>query len=261
MTWRVARSLLVLRDQINAAWPDRSRVSDGTIGDAAHATRDSDHNPWLVIGGTGVVTAMDITHDPAHGVDIDRITDELAASRDPRIKYVIANGFILDSRPGHNPWRWMPYGGSNPHTKHFHLSVLPEACDDPRPWALPSLRGTTLEDDMTPEQDAILRDIREQLCGQGGRAPGQYPGWPSRVNPANRMTAVDAVLYTDRATYETRALVTQLQAGMAGLTQAVAALSQDPDLTRDEVAEIVLSAVRQSIEITGTVQITPKETA
>lgn len=32
--------------------------------------------------------------------------------------------------------------------------------------------------DVTPEQDAILRDIREQLCGLGSRNPGQYTGWP-----------------------------------------------------------------------------------
>src|SRR5690606_9422972 len=126
MSWRVARSLETLRDQINARYPNRNRASDGTIGDAAHATRDSDHNPWVRDGRLGVVTALDITHDPAHGVDIDRLTDELQASRDPRIKYVIANGLIMDTRPGFNPWRWVRYTGSNRHTRHFHLQVMPD---------------------------------------------------------------------------------------------------------------------------------------
>ena len=36
MSWRVARSLLVLFDQLNAAAPGRSRSSDGTVGDLAH---------------------------------------------------------------------------------------------------------------------------------------------------------------------------------------------------------------------------------
>lgn len=141
MAWRVAESLEVLRRQFNSRYPNRSKVSDGGIGDAAHASRSSDHNPWYQKGGMGIVTARDFTHDPAVGMDIDRLTDELAASRDPRIKYIIANGYILDSRPGNNPWKWMKYSGSNPHTKHFHLSVNTHNCDDARPWNLPSFGG------------------------------------------------------------------------------------------------------------------------
>ena len=151
MTWRVAKSLLTLRDQIDAAFPNRSKASDGTIGDANHRNRNSDHNPWY---GPGIVTAIDITHDPANGVDIDRLTDELAASRDPRIKYIIANGLILDSRPQYNPWRWVKYNGPNPHTRHFHLSVMPNpSCDDPRPWNLPSLKPNPSGGGSSPATD------------------------------------------------------------------------------------------------------------
>ncbi|MHA6806047.1 hypothetical protein [Salinifilum ghardaiensis] len=139
MNWRLARSLEVLKEQIDRAFPNRNEASDGTIGDRSHQNSRSDHNPHY---GPGIVTAMDITHDPRNGVDIDRLTDELAASKDPRIKYLIANGLILDARPQFNPWQWVRYDGSNPHTKHFHISAVasPE-CDDPRPWNLPSLGG------------------------------------------------------------------------------------------------------------------------
>src|SRR5688500_3284745 len=65
--WRVAKSLLTLRDEVNQAAPQRSKASDGTIGDAAHCRRQSDHNPWVRDGNIGVVTAMDITDDPTHG--------------------------------------------------------------------------------------------------------------------------------------------------------------------------------------------------
>ena len=44
MAWRVARSLDVLLGQLNALAPERSKASDGSIGDAAHASRSSDHN-------------------------------------------------------------------------------------------------------------------------------------------------------------------------------------------------------------------------
>lgn len=183
MAWRVARSLDVLLGQINARFPQRSKASDGSIGDTAHASRSSDHNPWF---GPGIVTARDYTHDPANGVDINRLSDELAASRDPRIKYVIANRLILDSRPGNNPWRWMPYYGSNPHTKHLHLSVMDNAsCDDTRPWNLPMLGGVpapTPEDDMQADERAALFAIQTELLGPRG-PQGQVQGWGTTNGP------------------------------------------------------------------------------
>lgn len=137
MAWRIARSLETLRDQIDSRYPNRSKESDGTIGDPDHRSRSSDHNPWYQ---EHIVTALDITHDPDNGVDIDRLTDELAASRDDRIKYLIANRLILDTRPEFHPWQWVPYQGPNPHTRHMHISVVSSsASDDPRPWDLPSL--------------------------------------------------------------------------------------------------------------------------
>lgn len=133
MGWRVARSLEVLLAQLNARFPGRSVTSDGSIGDADHQKRDSDHNPWY---GPGIVTARDYTHDPEHGLDIQQIADQLLESRDPRIKYVIANRQIATA----GSWQWAPYNGTNPHDKHVHLSVVADPrCDDEQPWALPVL--------------------------------------------------------------------------------------------------------------------------
>ena len=125
VSWRVAGSLLVLRDQINARAPTRSKASDGTIGDAAHAARDSDHNPWVKDGGTGVVTALDITHDPAGGCDAGTLADALVASLDARIKYLIWNRRIVSSSVvgGVAAWTWRKYAGASPHTEHIHISV------------------------------------------------------------------------------------------------------------------------------------------
>jgi hypothetical protein len=136
MTWRVAKSLLHLREQINTAAPGRSRASDGTIGDASHQSRASDHNPWVRDGVGGVVTAMDITHDPAGGCDAQHFVDLLLASRDGRIKYIIWNRRIVSARV--QPWQWRPYGGRNPHDKHFHLSVVEDQAgyDSTVPWRI-----------------------------------------------------------------------------------------------------------------------------
>ena len=136
MTWRVAKCLLVLRDQLNALAPARSKASDGTIGDAAHLTRASDHNPWVREGDVGIVTALDITHDPEHGCDAGLLAEQLVQSRDPRIKYVIFDRRICSSRI--EPWVWRPYTGKNPHTTHVHISAIPDkdAYDDQTPWLL-----------------------------------------------------------------------------------------------------------------------------
>ena len=84
------------------------------------------------------MTARDFTHDPARGMDILVIADQLAAGRGKRIKYIIANALILDTLPGHKSWKWFPYSAANPHRKHLHLSVMDNAsCDDPTPWNLP----------------------------------------------------------------------------------------------------------------------------
>ncbi|MGZ3140788.1 hypothetical protein ACVDFE_02045 [Lentzea chajnantorensis] len=148
--WRVARSLDKLLAQLNTLAPNRSRASDGSIGDDAHRAQGSasDHNPWFVLASQPLVTARDFTHDPAGGLDCDRLAAALIASRDPRIKYLIWRGRLMDSRAvagnGYRPWTWQQSSG---HHQHLHLSVMATAsADDTRPWALP---GLTKEDDVT----------------------------------------------------------------------------------------------------------------
>jgi hypothetical protein len=136
--WRAAKSLLKLRAQVDARAPRRVRGSDGTVGDAGHQSRRSDHNPWVVDGVTGIVTAMDITNDPAHGCTSDALARSLVRSRDPRIKYVISNRRIANSSPqgGHSAWAWRPYGGASPHDHHVHVSVKSDKAlyDDESDW-------------------------------------------------------------------------------------------------------------------------------
>lgn len=134
MAWRLAKSLETLRAQINALSPNRSKVSDGTKGDDAHAKRKSDHNP----NGRGVVQALDLTDDPAHGVDNRKLGQALLDSRDRRIKYVIADGEICSGSDGPSPWSWRKYSGANSHHHHVHISVVddPKLYDDASEWSL-----------------------------------------------------------------------------------------------------------------------------
>lgn len=135
--WRLAFSLHVLREQINEMFPDRDKLSDGSIGDAIHESRRSDHNPWVKLKQgsitMGIVTAIDITYDPEHGVDCTQLAEVIKL--DSRVKYVIWNKMI------YNPTvklAWRHYRGINPHTRHMHVSVMPSPkfFDDQRKWLL-----------------------------------------------------------------------------------------------------------------------------
>src|SRR5690349_15589562 len=101
MAWRLATSLgatgtLGLLGEVNAAAPQRSKVSDGGIGDPRHAASVSDHNPCRCCGG--VVTARDFTHDPRGGFDSYAFAEWLRGrvlAGERRVKYVISNGRIF----------------------------------------------------------------------------------------------------------------------------------------------------------------------
>ncbi len=136
MNWRAANSLITLRNQLNALYPGRSKASDGTIGDAAHQAGPSDHNP----NREGVVTALDITHDPAHGLSIQVLADRLVANKDQRIKYIICNRRIWEPSIG-----WTTYDGDNPHQNHLHLSVLWPLGDNSQEWKLSQEKGEYME--------------------------------------------------------------------------------------------------------------------
>lgn len=117
---RAPACVAALRDA-NAAWPARSRRSDGIMGDAAHQARPSDHN---------LGNAVDITHDPASGADGELIAS--MAIQDARTTYVIWNREIYSRARAAEGWR--KYTGSNPHTHHVHISVRADARDDASPW-------------------------------------------------------------------------------------------------------------------------------
>src|SRR5690625_122985 len=111
MSYYLAASLVKLRNEVNKLWPRRSKVSDGWIGDTAHSTRKSDHNPDY--GSGGVVRAIDITKN---GIDVNRLLKH--TTNDSRVSYVIYNRRIYQHSTG-----WKPYYGSNPHTQHVHVSI------------------------------------------------------------------------------------------------------------------------------------------
>src|SRR5687768_4945347 len=107
----LAPSLARGRTSINTRWPGRDKASDGWIGDKAHQSRKSDHNP----DSSGVVRALDIDRDGLH------VPTVLAAMfLHPSVRYVIHNEKIYHADSKFKPRR---YTGSNKHKGHIHASI------------------------------------------------------------------------------------------------------------------------------------------
>ena len=126
MAWRLAKSLTTMRGELDDKFPGRSKASDGSIGDAAHASRTSDHNP----NSRGVVCAIDVTTQGQDEVGDAIVT---AAWKDRRVKYMIWKGRIVSSTT--SPWVWRNYSGSNQHNHHLHISVGGNY-DSATPWGI-----------------------------------------------------------------------------------------------------------------------------
>lgn len=115
-------AIAVLR-QATALFPKRKKLSDGLLPSLAHqkASPNSDHNTGL---------AVDLTHDPDKGVDCVVIFEKL--KEDERVSYLIFNKKIWSRDRAKSGNR--PYSGSNPHTKHLHISINPDKSNDTSPW-------------------------------------------------------------------------------------------------------------------------------
>lgn len=129
MGWYLNPALTALRAQIDARWPNRPRGSDGTLGDAAHAARKSEHNR----DPDGSVDAIDISNG-GNVFDVDKLLAELIASGDRRLKHAIRKRRIWTKGVG-----WSAYGGPNAHDHHLHLDTDQRFENDGSPWKVPML--------------------------------------------------------------------------------------------------------------------------
>jgi len=155
--WTLAKSLVTLRQQVDGLHPRRSKRSDGTVGDAAHQARKSDHNR----NERGYVTALDLTHDPQGGFDSYKFAEHLRVMKDPRVKYIISNRKIA-----HAPsFRWQSYHGKNPHSAHVHVSVNRSGETNAGLWAMPVVRAAAhgVMGQVDPPGDGFTDQQREAL--------------------------------------------------------------------------------------------------
>lgn len=142
MNWFLNTALTNFRKAVNTRWPNRDKASDGTIGDTAHASRTSDHNP----DPDGSVDAWDMDVD---GVDVELLKQVFQAHESSA--YWIHNDQIARRSSG---WRRESYAYAGPdrnrHTKHVHWNTRSTHEDSTKPWVIPAPPAPPAaeEDDM-----------------------------------------------------------------------------------------------------------------
>lgn len=139
--WWLSKSGKRLMRQVDLRWPDRDTASDGTIGDASHSSRDSDHNP----ADSGVVRAVDLDADLGPDGAMTRLAGQLRelarSGRDGgRLSYLIFDGQIASGTYPDKFWKWRPFDG-DPHTNHLHVSFTPVGDRNGSRFDLPCFRA------------------------------------------------------------------------------------------------------------------------
>lgn len=181
MAWRLANALVDLRNEVNTRWPGRDKSSDGTIGDAAHASRSSDHNPWVKdSAGVGVVRAIDVDVD---GIDSGWLAEYLRQRGQGGDRRLTGGGYVILNRRITNSdfSGWHAYTGSNPHTSHVHTSFSLTHYDDRGSWGIAGGSG--------PAPPTSGRPTLKE--GSTGQAVTDLQAFLNRAYPAYSKLAVD----------------------------------------------------------------------
>lgn len=153
VNWYVDEGLAKLIAQWKAKYPGCVVY---TIGDASHASRDSEHNPEpagsLPGEDYGEVDAADFMLGKG-GVTkaaLQELRDQLVKHKDARLWYVIWDGHITSSTTV--PWVERDYKGSDQHTDHVHVSVNDKFDKNTADW--------TLEDKLKAHAPVELDGLR-----------------------------------------------------------------------------------------------------
>lgn len=214
MAWYLNPALTRFRNAVNAAYPNRDKTSDGTIGDEAHQAGSSDHNPDT----DGSVDAWDMDVNLRTGNDAATLEHlKRVFQAHPASRYWIHNDQIARREYG---WRRDSYSYAGPnrnrHTQHVHWNTRESYENSTAQWIL--------EDDVSAE------DV-----------------WNHRiVSPAMGLdlTAGD---WLKRAENAARASVA-VGRDVAALSAAVAAIAAKVDIDPAELEAIKASARAGAVE-------------
>lgn len=156
---------VTLRDQLNERFPKRDKRSDGWIGDYAHSTRASLHNP----DKAGWVKALDIDEDFGASGSAETFCSQLlayvrAGLDHGRILHVVYDGRVASgtfpNRHGRPPMFWVwRQDATLGHKQHIHISFTDKAEKDGRPFLLPIFSTAS---SPTPEKKAPAKKVAKK---------------------------------------------------------------------------------------------------
>lgn len=133
MAWVLTVGLTTVRTEFNVVFPVRYKHSDGSIGDQAHASGKSGHNPdktgnaeYKDGDSLDEVRAIDVDKDlvPGSGTDwMELVVQHIVTNARNGVyvpfRYIIYKRRIWSRTSG---WATQTYTGSNPHNEHAHFS-------------------------------------------------------------------------------------------------------------------------------------------
>jgi hypothetical protein len=234
-SWQLTKGLQNLREQVNEAFPDRDKASDGTIGDSAHQAETSGHNPdstpgskaeWQDGDSTPEVRAWDMDSDlRAEPATAQQLVDHIRALPNVStvLRYMIFNRKIYRAANG---WKAETYSGPSPHTEHIHFTgAYTQAADnntsfDFRLEEIPVALTTADKNWLTGLVDSLVDKIWNERIGNAN-----YPGRTAR-NALNDLSSERDALVDPRVGMKSVAAGTPLARIVAG-ADGVPAIAKD----------------------------------
>lgn len=237
MGWVKAKWISRLVGRFDALWPGRTRAQDGSIGDTAHQSSPSAHNPDDTPGSRperedadnkAEVRGADVD---ARGVPMQRVIDQILADPEQRKRfiYIIFNGQVWSAAYG---WIRRIYTGPDKHLTHAHFSGDPAYDEDDRPFTFGASGATPTTPAATPGDDVDLTDKNVQPVFQGDPG-GQI------VPPGTDLTVGQMLAYTYQHAYYARQMALQQRAAIAA------------EVTRDATTQAALTAISRAITAAG----------
>jgi len=237
MTWVLTPAMRRLRAEVDAIAPQRDRSSDGSIGDQAHASGASGHNPdetgraeYTDSDRVNEVRAIDLDGDlRTPGLTMEDIVQQLVrrcrTGAERRLAYIIYRRRIWGDGAG---WREQPYYGANPHDQHAHVSGRPAGDEDTSSYHLAEL-AQGKEDDMFDEKALAKLNALYALAFSGGPSCGAEvdPGNNDRGKSNSIVNKLDALLETaSHPPVAVQVDAAQVAAALAANTGFLAAVAQ-----------------------------------
>lgn len=192
MAWVLTRGLNTVRAEFNTVFPGRDKASDGSVGDLAHQTGSSGHNPdrtgkaeYKDGDAKDEVRAIDVDRDLVPGSSIDwmelviqYLVKKARAGGYIPFRYIIYKGRIWARSDG---WQTRTYTGANKHDKHAHFSGdYTQTADE---WTgslgLASVRGGSAGGgDMLVSKGDKGEDVKfwQYVLKDTGNDPGEIDG-------------------------------------------------------------------------------------